>query len=570
MDPSRERFAIPHGGAAVLLARLCQQLRIRPIVNAMVRWDPTQCKVSPGTLVVALTLNLLLDREPLYKVKEFYRRRDLGLLFEEPVDVEALNDDALGRALDRLAEIDLPQILQTVGLSAVHLGEMEVRSVHADTTSVSVYGGFGPTEGDRKFLEAHPGKELVRISRGYSKQHRPDLKQFITGLVVTSDGMPILGTIRDGNLNDQIWNREILEALKTSFLDPRRVVYVADSSLVTTKNLDLMAQSKVRFISRLPERFKACDEVKAQAFAENRWQPIGVLAKTRRDGAYYQGVSYLHPIDGRPYRLTVIRSSALDGRKKRKLDSVIGKEREELSKAARELMRQRFNCRADAEAALASFQESYQDALHTYKGQVLAYTEFLRPRGRPRKEVVYPKKTHYQVELRLFAPSEEAKKAWLERESAFVLISNLPEEEWSDTALLEEYKGQTKVEQGFRVYKHPILAEGIFLKSTRRVEAFAYVATLALMAAAFLEYRVRRELKKRKRKGLRLLRGDRVVERPASRALLEELAYIHILWHMTPEGYGRYLQTDLPKEHLDILDLAGFGTEIYVTPMTEV
>ncbi|BAS26094.1 DUF4277 domain-containing protein [Limnochorda pilosa] len=110
------------------MARLCQQLRIRPIVNAMVRWDPTQCKVSPGTLVVALIVNLLLDREPLYKVKEFYRQRDLGLLFEEPVDVEALNDDALGRALDRLAEIDLPQLLQTVGLSAVHLGEMEVRA----------------------------------------------------------------------------------------------------------------------------------------------------------------------------------------------------------------------------------------------------------------------------------------------------------------------------------------------------------------------------------------------------------------------------------------------------------
>ena len=50
-------------------------------------------------------------------------------------------------------------------------------------------------------------------------------------------------------------------------------------------------------------------------------------------------------------------------------------------------MKQRFNYRADAEAALASFQETYPDALHTHKGQVLAYTAFPRPQGRPHKDV---------------------------------------------------------------------------------------------------------------------------------------------------------------------------------------
>ncbi|BAS26329.1 DUF4277 domain-containing protein [Limnochorda pilosa] len=166
MEPRRERLVVRQGGAPALLARVCQQLRIRRIVNAMVGWDPKQCKASPGTLVVALILNMLVAREPLYKVKEFYRRRDLGLLFEEPVEVEALNDDALGRTLDRLAAIDLPQLVQSVGLSAVHLGEMEVRSIHADTTPVSVYGEFEPTPGDQKFVEAHPEKRLVKITHG--------------------------------------------------------------------------------------------------------------------------------------------------------------------------------------------------------------------------------------------------------------------------------------------------------------------------------------------------------------------------------------------------------------------
>ncbi|BAS26328.1 transposase [Limnochorda pilosa] len=257
-----------------------------------------------------------------------------------------------------------------------------------------------------------------------------------------------MGTIGDGNLSDKIWNREMIESLEQSFLDPRSVVYVADSSLVTAKNLQRMAQSKVRFISRIPETFKAAGEVKARAFAEDRWQAIGRLARTRRNGAFYHAVSYRHALAGGTYRLTVVRSSSLDKRKEKKLERLIRTEQEAMQRAARELMGRRFSCQADAEAALAAFQKAHEDALHTTRGLVIGYTEEKRPRGRPREGMVYPKETHYQVEIRLFAPSEEARKAWLERESAFVLISNLPEDEWSDTALLEEYKGQTKVEQG--------------------------------------------------------------------------------------------------------------------------
>ncbi|HHT28404.1 MAG TPA: DUF4277 domain-containing protein [Firmicutes bacterium] len=41
------------------LARICHELRIQKLVNAMVKYDVKQCKVSPGTLVVAVIINLL-------------------------------------------------------------------------------------------------------------------------------------------------------------------------------------------------------------------------------------------------------------------------------------------------------------------------------------------------------------------------------------------------------------------------------------------------------------------------------------------------------------------------------
>jgi hypothetical protein len=52
-------FKFGCAGAAVLLARICRELRIQQLVNAMVKYDVKQCKVSPGTLVVAMIINLL-------------------------------------------------------------------------------------------------------------------------------------------------------------------------------------------------------------------------------------------------------------------------------------------------------------------------------------------------------------------------------------------------------------------------------------------------------------------------------------------------------------------------------
>src|SRR5690606_33128856 len=91
-----------HVGASGYVAEVCRQLNIRNMVNNLVDWDQTQCKRSPGTLTVALVLNMLSGRRPLYRVWEAFERLDLPVLFDEPVELEDLNDDAFGRTLDRL------------------------------------------------------------------------------------------------------------------------------------------------------------------------------------------------------------------------------------------------------------------------------------------------------------------------------------------------------------------------------------------------------------------------------------------------------------------------------------
>jgi len=70
-----------HPGAANLMAHLCKELDIARFINHMVTWDDRQWKVSPGTLITALVINILVHRRPLYRVERFYEAMDMPLLF---------------------------------------------------------------------------------------------------------------------------------------------------------------------------------------------------------------------------------------------------------------------------------------------------------------------------------------------------------------------------------------------------------------------------------------------------------------------------------------------------------
>lgn len=298
-------------GAANLMAHLCSELQIARTVNNMVVWDEKQWNVSPGTLVTALVINTLVERQPLYNVQHFYEGMDMPLLFEED-DIQAkdLNDDALGRSLDRLAKIDGRQLLGTVACQAARIEDMDISSVHADTTSFSVYGDY-----DTKNMAEEDKNKHIEIVRGFSKDHQPHLKQLKFGLMVTNEGFPIVGDVTSGNQSDNIWNQKILDEFQMSFLETWDVAYVADSALITEENVRLMADKNVRFISRLPGRFNLEQELIDRAWNEGKWRFCGPVAPGEEAASYWTQPFQVEFVD-ETYRFIVVRSSSL-GRKRR-------------------------------------------------------------------------------------------------------------------------------------------------------------------------------------------------------------------------------------------------------------
>ena len=115
-------------------------------------------------------------------------------------------------------------------MASINEYNISVTGIHADITSKSVYGAYeNSSEED----------DAVYITRGYSKDYRPDLKQIVFGLGTTKDKVIIIRDIADGNTSDKNWNKDILK-------EPRKTmtkyglsdfIYVADSAAVRLRKI---------------------------------------------------------------------------------------------------------------------------------------------------------------------------------------------------------------------------------------------------------------------------------------------------------------------------------------------
>jgi hypothetical protein len=112
------------------------------LVSLIKHYGPTAMEVEAGTVVLALGLDTLSGRSPLYRLEAFFAHQDTAWLFGKTVSPQAVHDDTAGRVLARLSACG-PMRLFTAGAvrAATRLG-WERRYGHFDTTSRSVWGAY--------------------------------------------------------------------------------------------------------------------------------------------------------------------------------------------------------------------------------------------------------------------------------------------------------------------------------------------------------------------------------------------------------------------------------------------
>src|SRR5215510_5781772 len=154
-------------------------------------------EVYAGTEMLALVLDTLSGRSLLYRQEEVFAQHDTALLLGKAIPPQAFTDDTVGRVLDRLYDFGTTRLFTACAVRAATRFDLERRYVHFDTTSRSVWG-------DDQFAET---QDLpLQVTYGYSKDKRPDLKQFVLSTLCVDRAVPIWGKPEDGNASDKTLN----------------------------------------------------------------------------------------------------------------------------------------------------------------------------------------------------------------------------------------------------------------------------------------------------------------------------------------------------------------------------
>jgi len=112
------------------------------------------------------------------------------------------------------------------------------------------------------YFEGEGGESLGQ--HGFSKDHRPDLKQIIVGVVLDDQGRPICCQMLPGNTTDIKTLLPVIDRLRERF-HIERVCVVADRGMISQETIQELTNHKLTYI--LGARLRAVKEIREEVLA---------------------------------------------------------------------------------------------------------------------------------------------------------------------------------------------------------------------------------------------------------------------------------------------------------------
>ena len=289
--------------------------------------------------------------------------------------------------------------------------------VFFDTTSIYFEGEGGETIGQR----------------GHSKDHRPDLKQRVVGVVLDQNGNPVCSELWPGNTADVKSLVPVVERLKTRFRIGS-VCIVADRGMISAETLAEVAKREWKYI--LGVRMRSSTEAKAVVGRAGRYAEVHPKSDDANDPSPLK-VKEVWVEDKRRYVVCVNEDQAMKDRH-------------------------------DREAVVASLRNALGQGDKSLVGNK-GYRKFLRAGGKQ------------------FAVDEDKIKEEARYDGKWVLTTNtdLPARE---VAL--KYKQLWLVEEGFRSMKSLLDTRPIYHKRDETIRGQVFCSFLALLLRKELEDRL--------------------------------------------------------------------------------
>lgn len=466
-----------------IIAHYLRTIGLVKIVNDRV---PVEMAVEPGLIVLGLILDTLSGRSPLYHLEKTFEDYDQQVLFGQVLPPGYFSDDNVGRIMDRIYEVGTQKIFSALSVAALRHFPVSTQHVHFDTTSVNVYGDY---------TQAEEATVPFTITHGYSKDKRPDLKQFVLSLLCVDGNIPIVGKLEDGNASDKKINHTVLSEISRHMnqhgVADDAFIYVADSAMVTEENL---AQAGT-FITRLPATYNECERAILAAVDADQWTAVGCLSGTpaskKRPNAHYRVQEQTVTLYNQDYRAVVVHSSAHDRRREKRLNRELADSLKAAQSLAAAIHKKHFFCRADAEQAAREL-SAQTTQYHSLAVEVVECPCYAP--GRPKKGVP---RTPVAIEYTLLATiidNEQAIARCRQMIGCFVLLTDVPADKdpgYSAEKILRTYKDQHAIENNFGFLKDDQIVNAIFLKRLERIEVLGLILLLSLLVWRLMEHTMR-------------------------------------------------------------------------------
>lgn len=552
-------------GALPIIGRVLGRMRLAEFLqNYLPRPDP-RSKITPAQGLLVLLKNILLSREPIYGLGEWAQSYAPDLLGLTTRQVGALNDDRVGRCLDRLFDADCPSMVLALVAHVVKEFNVELDELHNDSTTISFFGSYE----DAVAGASQRGKPTLAITFGHSKARRPDLKQLLFILTIARDGgVPVYFSAADGNVTDDQTHRDTWD-LMCQLTGKRDFLYVADSKLATSENMAYVHQRGGRFITVLP-RTRSEDKKFRELVQAGRVTWRDVWSKVDEEGELVNvfQISDQPATTAEGYRLIWFHSL-----RKQESDAMARSSR--IETALRELAelrerlrspRTRFRQRAKVTEAVEKIVESRGcDNWISVEVKGIEEESYRQThRGRPGKNTRYVRTVRERFELDYKIKEDAVRKEAL-TDGVFPLVTN--ESDLDEREVLLAYKKQPLVEKRFSQLKTDFEVAPVYLKNVARIEALLCVYFLALLVQALIERELRRAMAKQRIASLPLYPEGRRCTRPCTRRVLD--LYGNIQRHELSAQGGETLTmvTELTTIQRKVLRLLEVPARCYGQPV---
>lgn len=469
--------------------------------------------MDPAQVLCMMVMNIICASRPLYRFSEWLADYLDGMA-EDQNNALKYNDDRLGRSLDKLFDTDRNSILTELTGNAINVHNLETNDVHNDSTSVTFTGEYEGQE-----------RGSIKMARGFNKDHRPDCKQIVFGLNITSDGnVPLSFELFDGNQTDDKTHIPNWEGLR-ELLSKEEFFYIADCKLCSMKNLDHIHDNGGKFITIVPKNRKEVKTFwKYIQTHEIEWQDAMIVPDSREKGKFVTYRTFEQEAIQKEYRVIWVHSSSKEKQDKGRRKYAVQKVQNELASLCKKLNKHKLKTKEQIEAAI---KKACKGKAVLFDINVIEEKQIVIKQstpGRPGPKTVYHEKEIIRFKLEYTINKDEVLKA-ARTDGIFPLITNSS----IDAAdVLKKYKNQPYLEKRMYTAKSILKVAPVFLESPKRIEAMLFLYFAALMIVGLIERNIRKNMEHQDIENLPILPNKMKTKTPTWNNLNNFFRNVHL------------------------------------------